>query len=92
MNGLLREMGRALRRAWRRTRIAMVLAVLVMVLASATTAASAAVQRALIDSAEEGSPGQIALIAVTAGGIFTIWLSLVRIAGPMWDQIGRAHV
>lgn len=87
MNGLLREMGRALRRAWRRTRLAMVLAVLVMVLASATTAASAAVQRALIDSAEEGSPGQIALIAVTAGGIFTIWLSLARIAGPMWDQV-----
>ncbi|MDF1489032.1 ATP-binding cassette domain-containing protein [Tessaracoccus caeni] len=87
MRGVLREMGRALRLGWHRTRIAMVLAVVVAALGATSTAASAAIQRALIDGAEQGSPHQIMLIALGAGAVFTIWLALARIGGPLWDQV-----
>lgn len=87
MKGALTEMRSALRLGWGNAPVAMTLAVVFSLLAGVSTAASAAVQRALVDGAGQASVGRLAVLALLAGLVFTTWLVLQRLGENLWGIV-----
>ncbi|MBK7820824.1 MAG: ABC transporter ATP-binding protein [Tessaracoccus sp.] len=92
MRAALDEMRRALRLAWGYAPVAMVLATFLSLLTAVSTAASAAVQRALVDSVGQASLGRIVVLALLAGLVFTTWLVLQRLGVNLWSIVNDRTV
>ena len=92
MRAALVEMRAGLRLGWGRAPVAMVLAIFLSLLTAVSTAASAAVQRALVDSAGQASPGRIVVLALLAGLVFTTWLVLQRLGVNLWSIVNDRTV
>ncbi len=92
MRAALVEMRAGLRLGWGHAPVAMVLAIFLSLLTAVSTAASAAVQRALVDSAGQASPGRIVVLALLAGLVFTTWLVLQRLGVNLWSIVNDRTV
>ena len=84
---MIREMQRAVVLAWRRYPVATTIAVLLTPVLAISTAASAVIQRSLVNSASGATPAGVVIIAVLAGLVLTAWLVLGGLQQNLFDMV-----